>query len=106
MEQNKDSNLQLAEEIAKLSKAIEKSNSFWRALIQGIVRSVGMVLGATIITALVFALLWKTVQTMQLDKLIPSLIPSMGGSNSQLPSQDFIQQLLKSNQIQLPKNLK
>ncbi|MBI4135142.1 hypothetical protein HY477_00175 [Candidatus Uhrbacteria bacterium] len=75
----------LNEQMLRLTRAIEKANSFWRAFLLGVVRGLGVAIGATIIAAAVVALLVRGLKTLHLDQLF-------GSAGTQLPVFNLLQQ--------------
>ena len=59
----------MAQQMEKLTREMERRNSFWRALGLGIVRGIGMVIGATVLAAAALAILWRIVQGIGLEDL-------------------------------------
>lgn len=78
---------QLAEQMAKLTRVMERRNSFWRALFLGIVRGVGMVVGATIIAAIALTMFWKFVQGIGIESVLQSLGIEVPEIPAQIPAQ-------------------
>lgn len=74
---------QLPEQLSRLSEAVEKSNSFLRSFFMGIVRGIGMALGATIIAAVALTVLWRVVHTLNLEELVQ-------GFGVEIPNQESI----------------
>lgn len=60
----------LSAQLARLSEAVEKSNSFWRSFWVSVVRGVGVVVGATIISVIVMAVVWKVLKTAGLEDVL------------------------------------
>ncbi len=75
----------LNEQMLRLTRAIEKSNSLRRAVLVGIVRGFGFAIGATLIAAAVVALLVRGLKTLHLDQLF-------GSVGTQLPVFNLLQQ--------------
>ena len=46
-------------DVVRLSEAVEKSVSPWRTILLGILRGLSAAIGATIIAAVVIAIIWK-----------------------------------------------
>lgn len=74
---------QLAVQMAKLTREMERRNSFWRAFALGIMRGIGMVIGATIIAAIALTFFWKFVQGIGIE----SVLQSLGIKVPEIPSQ-------------------
>lgn len=77
----------LTQEIEQLTRTLQKSNSFWRAFLLGIVRGLGVAIGATIIAALAIAILVKVFKGLNLDQALGSF-----GAGGPLPNLELLQQ--------------
>lgn len=63
----------LSKEIAELTKAVRRSNSFVRGFFLGMVRGLGATIGALLVTAVLVGLAWRAARTMNLDKYLAPL---------------------------------
>lgn len=61
---------ELSKEITELTKAVRRSNSFIRVFFLGIVRGLGVAIGATIVAAIAVTLLWRAARTLKLDQFL------------------------------------
>lgn len=61
---------QLSKEMAQLTRAVRHSNSFWRAVLVGIGRGLGVAIGATLVAAIVITLLWRVARTFHVDQFL------------------------------------
>lgn len=75
----------LTQEIEQLTQTLKKSNSFWRAFLLGIVRGLGVAIGATIVAAITIAVLAKVFKGLNLDQ-------ALGSFGGPLPNLQFLQQ--------------
>lgn len=83
----------LPEQMERLSRAVEKSNSFGRAFLIGIIRSFGTVFGVIIITAIAFAFIWRVARTVKLEDVIPMKIENvMQLFGIKIPGQELMMQ--------------
>ena len=58
----------LSQDLERLARAVEKSNSFWHSLFVGIGRGLGILIGATLVGAVVVTLIWRAMRTVHLDR--------------------------------------
>ncbi|MBI2551708.1 hypothetical protein HYW17_00195 [Candidatus Uhrbacteria bacterium] len=63
-------NDKLAQDLERLARAMEKSNSFWHSVLVGIGRGLGILIGATLVGAVVVTLAWRAMRTVHLDRFL------------------------------------
>ena len=56
---------QLSENIQKLTKQVEKANSFWRNLTRGVLFGIGSAIGASIIAAIIIGSLTRIIHSVK-----------------------------------------
>ena len=76
MEQSNSELSQLNESIQTLNKSIAKSNSLKHAVLIGLLKGVSTALGATIVAAVVIAILGRSIKTLSDIPFVGSLIES------------------------------
>lgn len=101
--ETRDADLQLSEQLSRLSKAVEKSNSFRRAFLMGIARSVGAMFGAIIIAAIIVAIVGKLAQNAGIFDLIKSFSGGLSGNGASVQNlmqdksiQNIMQEMIKN----------
>ncbi len=60
----------LSQDIERLARAVEKSNSFWHSLWIGIGRGLGIIIGATLVGVIVVTFIWRAIRTVHLDRFL------------------------------------
>ena len=89
MKKQKDSDEKiLTKEIEKLTDRVEKSNSFSRTIMKGLIYGAATAIGATIIAAIIITILSKTINTV-------TDIPVVGDSIGNLLEQTKINSILE-----------
>lgn len=93
---------QLTQEIAKLTKAVQKSNSWVRGFFMGMVRGLGAALGATLLAAILITLLWRVARTINLEQYLGPLntLPKLRSATPTAPvelPQDLLDLLQRGN---------
>ena len=78
----------LTKEIEKITDRVEKSNSFSRTIMKGLIYGAATAIGATIIAAIVITILSKTINTV-------TDIPVVGDSIGNLLEQTKINSILE-----------
>lgn len=81
----------LAQQMEKLTREMEKRNSFWRALVRGMVRGIGMMIGATVLSVLALTILWRVARGIRIDDLAQKL----GVPVPDLPSESIPPEVLE-----------
>lgn len=64
---------QLSQEMARLTRAVQKSNSFGRTFFLGMVRGLGATIGAMLVAAILVGLAWRAASTLKLDQYLGPL---------------------------------
>ncbi len=81
----------LSKDMARLARAVEKSNSLFRRLLSGIMYGLGVAVGATLIGAVVIALAWRFLRATGFTGVAQSLGISVPSAQSLSP--ELLQQL-------------
>ncbi|GEM_PF-5221355 len=81
----------LSKDMARLARAVEKSNSLFRKLLSGIMYGLGVAVGATLIGAVVITLAWRFLRATGFTGVAQSLGISVPSAQSLSP--ELLQQL-------------
>lgn len=73
-------------EMSKLTVAVKKSNSLWRALVKGILISIGTMIGIIVLTVISGFFLWRAAQGVDWQEAIQgAVLNSFRGDNQEQP---------------------
>lgn len=75
----------LSKDMARLARAVEKSNSLFRKLLSGVVYGLGVVVGATVVGAIAVALAWRFIRATGFEGVTKSLGISLPTTQSISP---------------------
>lgn len=70
-------NVSLPSEIQKLTKQMQRANSFWMVFLRGLVSGAAAAIGATVFAGVVLLILWRLIQAVDTVPVLKDIIQAI-----------------------------